>query len=269
MPNLELQDVSETTARKLSEFFAKLSRTSSRALLLDYDGTLAPFSIDRHRALPYPALPDLISRIRRLTDTRVVIVTGRRAFEAAALLGLKTVEVWGCHGLSRLHPDGRYEMPTLPEDDLDKVFEACNLLRKEGLLDLMELKPAAVAVHWRGIEGAATQVAQRVEKVWSMLGSHKGLELLKFDGGMEIRLAGRNKGDAVRAVLAEMGRNSAIAYLGDDHTDEDAFAALHGHGLSVLVRGEYRATRADVWLQPPEGVIAFLTDWANACGGVS
>jgi len=39
-----------------------------------------------------------------------------------------------------------------------------------------------------------------------------------------------------------MGRHSAIAYLGDDQTDEDAFEALHGQGLSVLVRSQYRPT---------------------------
>ncbi len=73
----------------------------------------------------------------------------------------------------------------------------------------------------------------------------------------------------MRAILSEMGRDAAVAYLGDDRTDEDAFLALHGHGLSVLVRGEFRDTAADVWIRPPEGLVAFLTDWNAACGGAS
>jgi trehalose-phosphatase len=269
MLHLETQDVSETTTHKISDFFAKVARASSRALLLDYDGTLARFSTDRHHAAPYPAIPALLDRIRNLTNTRLVVVTGRRAHEAAMLLGLKNIEVWGCHGLSRLHSDGTYQLPYLDEAAVGKIVDANELLREEGLFDLLEFKPGATAIHWRGIDESAGRVAQRVERVWSMLPSHKGLELLKFDGGMEIRVAGRKKGDAVRAILAEMSAHSAMAYLGDDHTDEDAFEALRGHGLSVLVRNEYRPTLADAWIQAPEGVVAFLADWANACGGVS
>jgi trehalose-phosphatase len=269
MLRLETQDISETTPHKISEFCAKVASASSRALLLDYDGTLARFSADRHHALPYVAIRALLDRIRIFTNTRLVVVTGRRAHEAASLLGLKNVEVWGCHGLSRLHADGTYQLPYLDEAAVGKIAEANELLRADGLFDLLEFKPGATAIHWRGIDECATQVAQRVEQVWSMLHGHQGIELLKFDGGMEIRVAGRNKGDAVRAILAEMGGHSAVAYLGDDHTDENAFAVLRGHGLSVLVRNEYRPTGADVWIQPPEGVVAFLADWTSACGGAS
>lgn len=269
MVHLETQDISGTTPYKISDFIAKVARAPSRALLLDYDGTLARFSADRQHAAPYAAIPALLDRIQKLTNTRLVVVTGRRAHEAATLLGLKNIEVWGCHGLSRLRADGTYQLPYLDEAAVGKIAGANELLRQEGLFDLLEFKPGATAVHWRGMDAAATEVAQKVEKVWSRLHSHQGIELLKFDGGMEIRVAGKNKGYAVRAILAEMDGHSAIAYLGDDHTDEDAFAALQGYGLGVLVRNEYRPTVADVWVRPPEEVVAFLTDWANACGGVS
>ncbi len=67
----------------------------SRALLLDYDGTIAPFRADRNRALPYPAVLELLQRIRNLTDTRLVLVTGRRALDAAQLLGSKACRSMG------------------------------------------------------------------------------------------------------------------------------------------------------------------------------
>ncbi len=269
MLHLETQDISQETQRKLSDFFAHASRTHSHALLLDYDGTLAPFSADRHQAIPYPGVPALLDWIRSVTNTRLVVVTGRRAPEVANLLGLKKIEVWGCHGLSRLYADGRYEVPVLDEKAVAQISDANELLRREGLFDLLEFKPAATAIHWRGREEAATQVARKVEKVWSSLQGREGLELLKFDGGIEIRVAGRNKGNAVRSLLAEIGGHPAVAYLGDDQTDEDAFAALQGYGLGVLVRHAYHTTVADVWIRPPEGLTAFLADWAIACGGAS
>lgn len=88
---------------------------------------------------------------------------------------------------------------------------------------------------------------------------------MPFDGGIEITIGARDKGDAVRTILSEIGTDSAVAYLGDDTTDEAAFAALKGRGLNVLVRDEYRRTLADVWIRPPDEVAAFLSSWVSAC----
>ena len=255
---------------KLSRFLAKASYATNRALLLDYDGTIAPFCVDRGSAVPYPGVVELLDRIRSFASTRLVVATGRRALDAAQLLGLKRVEVWGCHGLERLHVDGTYEMPELDNNTLQGISTADELLAAEGLSALVEYKSAGTAVHWRGLEPeAANMVIRKVQAVWSRLPDTRGLCLLKFDGGIEIRTTARNKGDVVRAIVAEIGEGGSIAYLGDDQTDEDAFAALQGYGLSVLVGPEYRPTFADIWIRPPEGVIEFLTDWVNACGGAS
>ena len=62
----------------------------------------------------------------------------------------------------------------------------------------------------------------------------------EFDGGIELRAASRNKGDAVRTILSELEPDTPVAYLGDDETDEDAFLALSERGLRVLVRRDWR-----------------------------
>ena len=126
----------------------------------------------------------------------------------------------------------------------------------------LERKRASVAVHWRGLPAlTAVKVQSRARAAWENFAADKTLQLLPFDGGLELRAAGCNKQHAVKAVLSETVGNSAIAYLGDDLTDEDAFAAVKPHGLAVLVRPELRETQADVWLQPPRELIAFLYRW--------
>ena len=69
----------------------------------------------------------------------------------------------------------------------------------------------------------------------------------------------------VERALTELGDGAAIAYLGDDATDEDAFAALGERGLSVLVAPRPRPTFARAWLTAPVEVLEFLADWAAAC----
>jgi trehalose-phosphatase len=100
------------------------------------------------------------------------------------------------------------------------------------------------------------------------LPTRRGLQLLSFDGGLEIRAASADKGSVVRRVMAHATSRAAIAFLGDDLTDEDGFAVLKGRGLGVLVANEFRPTAADAWLRLPHGLVRFLLDWANACGGV-
>ena len=78
------------------------------------------------------------------------------------------------------------------------------------------------------------------------------LRLEEFDGGVEMRMADPNKGDAVRTILTEMDVDDApVAYLGDDESDEDAFRVLQNRGLCVLVRTQWRETAANLWLRPP------------------
>jgi trehalose 6-phosphate phosphatase len=104
-------------------------------------------------------------------------------------------------------------------------------------------------------------------QIWTPLIRDYPLHILNFDGGMEIRALGPDKGSAVREILAEAAPAAAVAYLGDDRTDEDAFRALQGKGLTALVRPEHRATAADLWLKPPEELIEFLHSWLRATGG--
>ena len=86
--------------------------------------------------------------------------------------------------------------------------------------------------------------------------------MLPFDGGVELRTVGCNKQYAVKAVLSETAEASAIAYLGDDITDEDAFRAVKNRGLGVLVRPQFRETAADLWIRPPEELVEFMRHWS-------
>src|ERR1051326_6719352 len=87
-------------------FLEKVRRASSRVLLLDYDGTLAPFTLERDRSFPYREIPSLITDIMRC-GTRVVLISGRPATELLFLSGIHPhPEIWGSHGSERLRPDG-------------------------------------------------------------------------------------------------------------------------------------------------------------------
>ena len=250
-----------------ASFFEQVRHSRERILLLDYDGTLAPFTADRTRAFPYREIPELVSKIMRC-QTRVVLVSGRAATELLFLSGIHPhPEIWGSHGAERLYPDGAYQVDSLPAEQRTALQIANQSLRSSGLTTRMETKPGGIAIHWRGL-AAEERVAieAKVRSLCAAAVEDHGLQLLPFDGGLELRAPTKNKGDAVSIVLGEAGKGLAAAYLGDDQTDENAFRAIKGRGLAILVRTEPRPTTADVWLRPPEDLIRFLRDWIAACG---
>jgi trehalose-phosphatase len=252
---------------ELEQFIERVAESEHSALLLDYDGTLAPFFVDRQEAVPYPGVVPTLQEIMGSGRTRVVIVTGRSAHEVVPLLGIHPhPEIWGAHGLEQLRPDGTYEIPPLGKDVTAALTDASRWLAAEGLQDLAEIKPGSIAVHWRGLaESEASEVRQRVLYGWFPIAQRALMSILEFDGGIEMRVPDLDKGDAVQTIAKQMGREDPIAYLGDDATDERAFDALGTRGLSVLVRPEWRKTAAQLWLQPPHELLNFLTLWMEAC----
>ncbi len=259
----------------LEAFFKKLVQARECALLLDYDGTLAPFRVKRDRAFPYPGVQEVLRQIAAIGNTRLVIVSGRPANGVTSLLefGHHRPELWGCHGWERLLPDGTYHRVRPDRQALKGLALAYSRLlaltcgRLRGMLAIdrhVEQKPVGLALHWRGCTPwMIVELHRSVIKEWAGLARETGLKLCEFEEGMELRVPGRTKADAVETIIKEIGEEAAVAYLGDDHTDEDAFQALKGKGLTVLVRSEARPTAADVWIKPPEELIEFLWLWED------
>jgi trehalose-phosphatase len=248
-------------------FLASLGGPTERALLLDYDGTLAPFCADRDQALPYPEVAEILNQILQSQHTRVVLISGRAIADLLPLLeGIRPLpEIWGSHGWERRDPSGQQRPVMLPGEVIRALASARQCADAAGFGDRCEFKPISVALHWRGLEASAQEkLRERAVLSWEPIIRSVAvgeLELHDFDGGIELRAAGRNKGDAVRSILSDLPAGAAVAHLGDDRTDEEAFAALKPRGLCVLVRNELRPTLAHIWLRPPEELVDFLTRW--------
>lgn len=257
------------TGIDLADFWRQLAAARRRVLMLDYDGTLAPFQLDPHAAEPYPGVREALDRIMAADHTQVVIVSGRWTRDLVPLLGLRTrPELWGSHGWERLGANGDYETARIDADSLKSLLDADDWIRDiEALGGRCERKPASLAIHWRGLDnGKVADIRELVLANWRLQELHKSLVWHDFDGGIELRAPGRTKGDVVRAVLGDTDDSCAAAYLGDDQTDEDAFQALSGRGASVLVRAHYRPSAAHFWIRPPGELLDFLADWHRVCG---
>ncbi|SNR78157.1 trehalose 6-phosphate synthase [Humidesulfovibrio mexicanus] len=248
------------------EFRAFLS-APRKLLMLDYDGTLAPFSVERHKAAPYVGVRSHLETLCRASDWRVVIVSGRLATEVSSLLGLpKGLEVFGSHGAERLDPGGTISRAPLPPAWERALADARFWAEGQAVTQQLEEKHGCLALHVRGLTPPkAAELLAAATHAFGHMAQAAGAEVLPFDGGVELRCHACNKRHAVERLLAEErarhGQGLAVAYLGDDLTDEDAFSALGGEGLAVLVARRGRSSLARHLLRPPGELLEFL----NAC----
>ncbi len=247
----------------IHRYFPQRGKAEKRLLFLDYDGTLAPFSEDRDQAFPYPGVKEAIKRIMALPGSRIVIISGRQIEDLIPLLGLENLpEIWGAHGRQRLKSNGELSCVPLTKDEKQGMSAVRELLISQGMWDLVETKPGCLAVHTRGLSPRkASEIENKIRQDIYPATKSSGLELHTFDGGLEIRGPGCDKGRAVETIISKLDSPVKIAYLGDDLTDEDAFKFLKGRGLCVLVRKRLRPTAADLWIKPPEELLLFLRLW--------
>jgi trehalose 6-phosphate phosphatase len=244
------------------DFLSRVRQAPRRGLLLDYDGTLAPLVADRRRSEPYPGVREALSKIATDGRTRLGIVSGRAAGDLQRVLAAPfRVELWGSHGLEHIGADEACEAPTPRPGAPELLEEASRWIAQRGWALVLERKPFGLALHGRAHPDAFAAAAPALLARWAAPARTVGLELLEFDGGVELRPAGSHKGQVVERVLEELPEGSPVAYLGDDRTDEDAFEAIEGRGLGVLVRPRPRPSRAGALLRPPEELIAFLARW--------
>jgi trehalose 6-phosphate phosphatase len=228
------------------------------ALFLDYDGTLTAIAPRPELARLDPAMRE---RLRRLAARGpVAVVSGRDLDNVRDLVGLAELTYVGCHGLDMALPDGRL---AVGEEQLPALDRAEQELRRAVAAwpgARIERKRLTLALHTRGAAPAIKQ--QATDGITDIAGGLRGLRL---SGGKEVvELRPDVDWDKGRAVLALLERPAFAGrlpvYVGDDLTDEDAFKALAGRGLGILVGEHGVATAASVRVANVEEVGCFLDE---------
>src|SRR5215207_1910792 len=214
--------------QKLAHLLEPLRAAPKRsAVLCDLDGTLAPI-VERPEEATVPQAAVQALRALARHYALCAVITGRRALQAKAMLGLDELAYCGNHGFELL-PPGEAEPSPSPalhgrERDAARFVEArgADALSESGVR--VEDKGAIVALHWRGAadEDGAQAAAERVARAAESDGllAHRGRKVIEIRPRVAI-----DKGLAVRSLLADRGLAAAL-YGGDDRTDLDAFAAL-------------------------------------------
>ena len=211
---------------------AALAQVPVLLVASDYDGTLAPIVSDPTQAHP---LREAMVALRRLADmpqTHVAIISGRALRDLAALVGVPDeVHLVGSHG-SEFDLDFAATLPAQAAQLRARVLQELKVVvgGQEGFI--IEEKPASIAFHYRNV--ADDQASEAVDRVTNGPGSWEGVFTSHGKKVVELGVITTNKGSALEVIRHRVGA-SAVIFLGDDRTDEAAFATLTGPDIAVKV----------------------------------
>ncbi|MGX5696404.1 bifunctional alpha,alpha-trehalose-phosphate synthase (UDP-forming)/trehalose-phosphatase [Agromyces soli] len=241
----------------------RLAATERLLVALDFDGTLAPLVDRPEDARATQRARAAVERLATSDDTRVAIVSGR------ALTSLREVAdppagvlLSGSHGVELQLDDGAVTIE-LRDIEHERLTRLTSLLEETAAeIDgaWVEHKPAGLALHTRRLsvaDGAALQhvARERVESELDGITSRTGKAVIEFS------VRSSDKGESLTRVRQYLG-STAVLYVGDDVTDEDAFAALDADDVGVKV-GQGKSL-AGHRVRGPEDVAELLEHLAAA-----
>ncbi|MFQ5867843.1 MAG: trehalose-phosphatase [bacterium] len=231
-------------------------------LFLDFDGTLTPIVDRPEEAELSPEMEGILKLLAKEKEFRVAIISGRSLSDLKERIKIRNIIYVANHGLEIekrrkrfIYPEASKSIRTMRE--LKKILKA-----KLGSIrgTILEDKRVGLAIHYRLVKSSYLPELKRVVGQIFRPFMEKGKIRIAY--GKKVLEARPpiiwDKGKAASMLLDSFKQEKPISvYLGDDRTDEDAFSALDGKGITVFV-GRPRKSKAKFFLKNVGEVGVFL-----------
>ncbi|NIM03824.1 trehalose-phosphatase [bacterium] len=231
-------------------------------LLLDFDGTLIPIAKRPEEAKLPSEMEGILKFLARKKRFEVAIISGRSLSDLKQKIKIRNIIYVGNHGLEMerkgkkfIYPQASKSIPTMKE--LKKILKA-RLSSIKGTI--VEDKIVGIAVHYRTVKNSdVPELKRRVRQIFRPFMEKKEIKIGHGKKMLEARPPIMwDKGKVASMLVDSFKRDKPLSfYLGDDKTDEDAFSALDGKGITVFV-GKPGKSKANFFLKNVGEVGIFL-----------
>jgi trehalose 6-phosphate phosphatase len=232
---------------------------------VDFDGTLSPFVLNPLEARAVPGAIEALRAAAALDGVSVAVVSGRDLATLEMLTGIGPpdgIALVGSHGAQTNLGDEASQTRDaglLDEEataSLGLVRQELEAIRSRYPTVRLEQKPAAVALHTRGLDPSVAEAASQA--VLEVGRRHPRVHVMPGKNVVELTVLEPNKGKVVLALARATGSDATL-YVGDDVTDERAFEALDPATGDLTVKVGEGDTAATQRVPDPHAVVALLT----------
>ena len=235
--------------RQLTQIKKAYDDAESRLILLDYDGTLAPFVKKPEDAVPSDKVIELLKKMSSDTKNKVVINSGRNHQILDKWFKGLDLDFAAEHGIfykenNKWHKNLK-EKVIWDEEILNIIQHAIDKTPRS----FMEQKEASLVWHYRNVDVWLAELRSQ-QLINALIGpcSRLNLQIIPGNKVVEIKPPDFTKGSEVLRLMEKKNYDFVLA-IGDDTTDEDMFRVLPQDGISIKVGNFSPAAKYRIPLQ--------------------
>ncbi|MGH7885238.1 MAG: bifunctional alpha,alpha-trehalose-phosphate synthase (UDP-forming)/trehalose-phosphatase [Thermodesulfobacteriota bacterium] len=218
----------------IDELFERYKKSRKCLFLLDYDGSMVPFTNNPQDAKPDKELYKVLKILSGNPKNEVVVISGRDKESLGKWLGAVTNGLSAEHGLW-IMDDGWKIIDTLSDKWKKEVKPILEIFVDRTPGSLIEEKSYSLAWHYRNVDPALSNVrVGELKDTLSHITTNLGVGVLEGNKVIEIKHTSINKGKAALRWI-ESDKWDTIISIGDDWTDEYVFDVLPKDAYSIKV----------------------------------
>jgi trehalose 6-phosphate synthase/phosphatase len=252
-----IMKIKELTPQIEKTIIEHYTGAGKKLILLDYDGTLAPFAKLPHLAVPSQKLKNLLTNLATETGNDVVLISGRKRESLESWFSDLPINLVAEHGAYIRKPGGQWLQLALASANWkEKVLPVLDYFCNRCPGSFIEEKSLSLAWHYRNAdkEFGAMRAKELLNEL-NELSEFLSFQVLEGNMVVEVRTSNINKGIAAKHWMESQHYDFIIA-IGDDKTDEDMFKMVPENGYSIRVG--LTQSHAGYNIRNQEAVLRFL-----------
>jgi trehalose 6-phosphate synthase/phosphatase len=224
--------------------------SSNRCILLDYDGTLVPFTRLPSEASPDNAVKEVLARLTGDPRNHVIVISGRDLASLDRWLGALPLTLVAEHGASfKMRNSTWQQMVSVSDMWKEEIRRVMQLFVIRCAGSFIEEKTNTIAWHYRNTQtGLGFSRSRELLNTLSQLIQNTTLQVIDGNKVVEVRIAGFDKGATALKIVNEVDPDFVLC-MGDDTTDEDMFKALEGEAYTIKVNNGASAAQYTILSQ--------------------
>lgn len=255
----QTQDTKSLNASTRESLKRDYQQAGKRLMLLDYDGTLVPYSKHPSLAAPDETTLSLLTSLAADERNDVTIISGRDRLFLSKWFGHMSINLIAEHGAETRQKGADWEDHVdIAQQWKSVIAPVMELFTRRSPGSFIEEKRHTIVWHYRNINPELGFIRSRelLDSLHHMV-RNSNLQIIDGNKVIEVRMSGIDKGVIARRFLDRATYDFVMA-VGDDKTDEDMFRAIGERGYTVKIGQGH--TTAQYYLSSQRDVLKILRE---------